>query len=146
MLRGNFPAKVDTQARLKIPSAHRRIIEEHYGCDLFVTSTDGKHVLVYPMAEWEQIEARLLEPPKMTPAKMKFLRNTGYFGQAATMDRQGRVVVPQLLREAAGIDGDVVVIGFLNHLQVWNRDRFAELLQAEPYTQEDAFALGELGI
>ncbi|HOM99341.1 MAG TPA: division/cell wall cluster transcriptional repressor MraZ [Acidobacteriota bacterium] len=147
-MRGNTPAKVDAQGRLKIPTGHRRILEEEYGpqVELFVTSVDGENVLVYPLAEWEKIEAKLLEPPKMRPAKQRFLRNTSYFGQLTSMDAQGRVLIPQHLRERASIDGEVVVIGQLNHLEVWNHEKFLQEMEAHPFTSADAEALAELGI
>ncbi|HLV00705.1 MAG TPA: division/cell wall cluster transcriptional repressor MraZ [Acidobacteriota bacterium] len=146
VFRGNFPAKVDAQGRLKIPTAHRKILEDAYGSDLFVTSVTGQNALIYPLSEWEQIEAKLLEPPKMRPAKVKFLRNTAYFGQVSSIDKQGRVLIQPHLREAASIDGDVAVIGYLNYLEVWNQTRFLELLESDPYTDEDASALADLGI
>ncbi|MEE2839764.1 MAG: division/cell wall cluster transcriptional repressor MraZ [Acidobacteriota bacterium] len=146
MLRGNFTAKLDSQGRVKIPTAHRKLIQEEYGFDLYVTSITGENLLIYPMREWEEIEARLLEPPKMLPEKVKFLRHTNYYGQVASMDKQGRVSIPAHLREAAGIRGEVAVMGYLTYLQVWNRERFEELLKTDPYTDKDAAALADLGI
>ena len=105
MLRGNFTAKLDSQGRVKIPTAHRKLIQEEYGFDLYVTSITGENLLIYPMREWEEIEARLLEPPKMLPEKVKFLRHTNYYGQVTSMDKQGRVSIPNHLRQAAGIAG-----------------------------------------
>ena len=146
MLRGNFSAKLDAQGRVKIPTAHRKLIQEVYGFDLYVTSVTGENLLIYPMREWEEIEARLLEPPKMLPEKVKFLRHANYYGQVASMDKQGRVSISAHLRETAQIEGEVAVMGYLTYLQVWNRDRFEELLKSDPYTDKDAAALADLGI
>jgi MraZ protein len=131
---------------VKIPTAHRKLIQDEYGFDLYVTSITGENLLIYPMREWEEIEARLLEPPKMLPEKVKFLRHTNYYGQVTSMDKQGRVSIPAHLRQAAGIDGAVAVMGYLTYLQVWNRERFEELLKTDPYTDKDAAALADLGI
>ena len=146
MLRGNFSTKLDAQGRVKIPTAHRKLIQEEYGFDLYVTSVTGENLLIYPMREWEEIEARLLEPPKMLPEKVKFLRHANYYGQVASMDKQGRVSIAAHLREATQIEGEVAVMGYLTYLQVWNRDRFEELLKSDPYTDKDAAALADLGI
>ena len=146
MLRGNFTTKLDAQGRVKIPTAHRALIQEEYGVDLYVTSVTGENLLVYPMREWEEIEAKLLEPPKMLPEKVKFLRHTNYYGQVASMDKQGRVSIPAHLREVAEIDREVAVMGYLTYLQVWNRGRFEALLKSDPYTDKDAAALADLGI
>ena len=146
MFRGNFPARIDAQGRIKVPTAHRKLIGEKYGPELYVTSITGQNVLIYPMSEWEEIESKLLEPPKLLPEKVKFLRNTNYYGQVSKMDRQGRVVVQGHLREAAQIEGEVAVMGYLTYLQVWNSERFGEILQSEPYTDRDATVLAELGL
>lgn len=146
MFRGNFPTKIDAQGRIKIPVAHRRIFEEKYGTELYVTSTNGEHVLIYPLSEWEQIESKLLEPPKMLPEKVKFLRNTSYYGQMVSMDRQGRVLIPPHLRERAEISNSVAVMGSLTYLELWNRKRIENRLEKDEYTREDAIALAELGI
>ena len=146
MLRGNFPAKIDGQGRIKVPTAHRKLIADRYGRDLYVTSVSGKNVLIYPLSEWEEIESKLLEPPKFLPEKVKFLRHTNYYGQVSTLDRQGRVLIQPLLREVAQIDAEVAVMGYLNYLQVWNFERFQRLLQTDPYTDKDAAALADLGI
>lgn len=146
VLRGTSPAKVDAQGRLKIPTLHRKVLEEEYGPELFVTSITGESALIYPLSEWEKIEAKLMEAPKLRPEKMKFMRNTSYFGQVARIDKQGRVVIQPHLREVASIDGDVAVIGYLRHLEVWNHTQFVQQLESDPYTREDAIALAELGI
>jgi transcriptional regulator MraZ len=146
MLRGNLPARIDEKGRIKIPAGFRKFIEEKYGQNLYVTSLDGKHVLIYPLSEWEEIEAKLLAPPKMKPEKVKFLRNTNFYGQVTEMDKQGRVLIQPHLRDAAAMSGDVAVMGNLNHLAVWNNERFARLLEENPYTDRDAEILSDLGI
>ncbi len=147
MFRGNLPAKIDAQGRIKIPSAHRKTLDMNYGEQVYVTSVTGQNVLVYPMHEWEDMEARLLEPPKLLPGKLKFLRNTSYYGQVAKVDRQSRILVPARLREAAGVNArEVDVMGQLNYLEIWNRERFQEVLEKDPYTEVDALALAEIGI
>jgi MraZ protein len=147
MFRGNFPAKIDAQGRIKIPTAHRKILETAYGPELFVTSITGQNILVYPMHEWEKIESRMMEPPKMLPEKVKFLRNANYYGQLATMDKQGRISIQPHLREQAKVDGEeVAVMGQMDVLTVWNKKRFEEILQSDPYTDVDAKILADLGI
>jgi DNA-binding transcriptional regulator/RsmH inhibitor MraZ len=69
-----------------------------------------------------------------------------YYGQAASIDTQGRVLVPGRLRDAAGMSGEVDVFGQYDYLDVWNHERFIAKLQREPYTDDDARALAEFGI
>lgn len=139
--RGNFPAKVDSQGRLKIPTAHLAVFNEHYGAELFVTSYNGDHIILYPKKEWEQIEAQLLEKQN-SKVKRKFLKYTGYWGQEAALDKQGRVLLHPHLRSAAGIDGEVAVIGNLTHLAIWNNESLQQSIESEPFTEEELEQLG----
>lgn len=146
MFRGSAPAKIDEKGRLKVPTDFRRDLEERYGPDLFVTSILGDSALIYPLAVWEEIETRLKEMPSTDRTKTRFLERVSYYGQEARLDQQGRLLIPQLLRENAGMSGDVVVSAHLDHLVVWNHERFAARLEEQPFTDEDFRALAERGI
>ena len=69
-----------------------------------------------------------------------------YYGQTSEIDAQGRVVIHQRLRESAGMAGEVDVFGLVDHLDVWNHERFVSKMQRDPYTDDDARALSEFGI
>jgi MraZ protein len=147
MLRGNHPARIDDKGRLKVPNGFRTVVESQYGPELFVTSVTGEYVRVYPMAVWLEIERRLLEVPSTHPSKLRFLERVNFFGQAASLDKQGRVVLPQLLRENAAMTGEVSVLGQQNHLAVWNQKRLMErLFKKDPFTEEDGRVLSGFGI
>jgi MraZ protein len=146
MLRGNYTARIDSKGRLKVPTAFRRHIQEKHGAEVYVTSLTGESVRIYPLAEWETIEQRLALLPSMDPARRKFLDRTNYFGQQAEIDAQGRVHLHPLLRKAAGVYGDVAVLGYLTYLEVWELERFQQRLLADPYTEEDEAAIARLGI
>ncbi len=146
MLRGNYPATVDLKGRLKIPTAFKTVLEENYGPDYYVTSLDGQSVRVYPFPVWRDIEDKLAALPSMNKAKKKFLDRTNYWGQQVRMDGQGRVLIPSQLRESAAMRGEVAVLGYLNYLDVWNKERYQEHLEREPLTDEDLSSLGDLGI
>jgi MraZ protein len=147
MLRGNHPARIDDKGRLKIPNGFRTLIEAQYGAELFVTSVTGEYVRVYPMAVWLEVERKLAQVPSTNPSKLRFLDRVNFFGQVASMDAQGRVVLPQMLRESAAMAGEVSVLGLQNQLAVWNQKRLHErLFKKEPFTEEDGRALSELGI
>jgi MraZ protein len=148
MFRGSSPAKIDDKGRLKIPTDFRRVLEERFGqeLDLFVTSLKGDSALLYPLPAWEEIEQRLSGVPSTDRAKVKYLARVNYYGQQVRVDVQGRILIPQILRESAGMAGDVVVTGELDHLVVWNHERFLRLMEEEPLTDEDFRALTQYGI
>jgi MraZ protein len=146
MLRGNYPATVDGKGRLKIPTAFKTYLDENYGPDFYVTSLSGEFVRVYPFPVWRQIEEKLAALPSMNKSKKRFLDRTNYWGQAAHMDGQGRVLIPSLLRDSAAMRGEVAVLGYLNYLDVWNMERYREHLEREPLTDQDLEGLSNLGI
>lgn len=145
MLRGRYSARVDEKARLKIPAAFLEALKE-YGNQFYITSTTGDSALIYPMRVWVEIEEKLSKISSHNRAKKKFLTRANYFGQVVEMDGQGRVLLPQVLREAAQMKGEVDVLGHLNYLEVWNHAKFLETLKSTPFTEEDAKALEDLGI
>jgi MraZ protein len=146
LLRGNHPARIDDKGRLKVPNGFRTHIDAQYGPELFVTSVTGDYVRVYPMAVWQEIERKLAAVPPSHPARQRFLDRVNTFGQDAAMDKQGRVLIPQLLRELAGMSGEVSVLGLQNHLAVWNQKRLLERFKKEPFTDDDGRVLAEYGI
>jgi MraZ protein len=145
MFRGNHPARVDEKGRLKIPAEFKREVDERYGAQFFITSLDGQRAEIWPMPEWQKREDKIQAMPSVS-AKKKWLDLTSYYGQVAEMDGQGRVLIPQVLRESAKTVGDVVVFGKLDHLEVANHDIFRAKLDAEPMTAEDEAALAALGL
>ncbi len=146
MFRGNHAARIDDKGRLKIPTAFRALLEKEHGTELFVTSVTGESVQIYPMPIWLAHEEKLAKIPSSHPARRRYFDRVNYFGQAAEIDTQGRVVIHPRLRDAAGMSGEVDVFGQYDTLEVWNHERFLAKLQREPYSDDDARALAEFGI
>jgi MraZ protein len=146
MFRGNHPTRVDEKGRLKIPAEFKRVIDEKYGVQFYITSLDGKVAQVYPFEEWERIEQKLAGLSSFNPTKKKFLDRTNYYGQQVEIDGQGRLLLPQLLRESGQIKGEVAVLGNLTYLVVRNLELFKKEIETEKFTPEDEKTLDELGI
>jgi MraZ protein len=146
MFRGSAPASVDDKGRLKIPTDFRRLLEERWGGDVFITSLSGDQAQVFPLAVWEEREQKLLALPSTDRSRERYLERVNYFGAQVKLDPQGRVLIPQLLRERAGMSGEVVVQGRLDHLVVWNHERFSSRMESDPLTDGDLDRLAEKGI
>ena len=145
MFRGNNPARVDEKGRLKVPADFKRLIDEKYSAEFYITSRDGRVAEIYPVEEWRKIEEKLAKLSNFNPSKKKFLNKVNYYGQMVEMDAQGRLLMPQILRETAGIRGDVAVYGNLTYLEVRNLEVSKQLAE-EQFTTEDEKTLDELGI
>jgi MraZ protein len=146
MFRGNHPTRVDEKGRLKVPAEFKRVIDEKYAQKFYITSQDGVVAQVYPFEEWERIEQRLASLSTFNPTKKRFLTRTNYYGQVVEMDGQGRLLIPQILREAAQIRGEVAVLGNLTYLEVRNMEALDKEIKDQAFSDEDIKTLDDLGI
>jgi MraZ protein len=147
MLRGNCPARIDDKGRLKVPEAFKKVLEERYSSpDFWVTSLEGNFARIYPLEEWVKVEEKLSRGGTFNSSRGKLLNRLNYYGQVVSWDKQGRILIPSILREKAEIKGDVAVLGQLDWLAVWNNDKFLAEVINNPMTDEDGKVLDELGI
>jgi MraZ protein len=146
MFRGNHPTRVDEKGRLKLPAEFKRLVDEQYGTQFYITSKDGRRAEIHPLAEWQKIEEKLAQIPSLNPAKKKFLDRVNYYGQMSEIDAQGRVLLPQILRETAKLGGEVVVFGVQTYLEVANHDEFKQQMDNDPLTTDDSQILANFGL
>ncbi len=143
---GNAPATIDDKGRLKLPQAFRGLLEPKYGRELFVTSITGDHVRVYPMPVWTEILQRLAVGTTVDPSKSRFLERVNYYGAAAELDPQGRILIPFRLRQSAAMTGEVDVLGQITFLEVWNHDRLESKINREGFGDDELRRVAEFGI
>src|SRR5258708_10277222 len=146
MFRGNHPTRMDEKGRLKVPAEFKRVIDEKYGLKFYITSLDGKVAQLYPFEEWERIEQKLASLSTFNPTKKKFLSRVNFYGQEVEMDGQGRLLIPQLLRQSADIKGEGAVMGNLTYLEVRNIEKLQTEMVERQFTPEGEETLNTLGI
>ncbi len=137
MLRGNFPATVDSKGRIKVPNTFRKYIEDKYGRDCFVTSPTGEFVRVYPLSVWEEREKLMAEPQDKDPVIAHALNLVNYYGQVTAIDQQGRLLIHPLVRQRTALNGTVAVLGKRTHLDIWNREKFETIYEGRQLTDEE---------
>ena len=136
MFRGNHQSRVDDKFRLKLPSDFKRRVDELYGPKFYITSLDGKRAQLYPIKEWEAIESKIVQLEPTDPDREDFLNVTSYYGQEVEMDSQGRLLLPQVIRQKAKLAGDVNVLGMQTILEVTNLEMFeAERMGANGFVE-----------
>jgi MraZ protein len=136
MFRGSHEAKIDDKGRLKVPSAFKALMDAANVTQFFVTSTNGKWAEIWPLPEWEKVEQRLAKVSALDDAAEEFLNLVNYYGQQVEMDNQGRLLLPQILRNKAALDGEVTVMGKTKFLAVHNREAFEKALPPEGMSAE----------
>jgi len=127
MFRGQFQHSIDQKSRLVMPVKFRDILGDVF----YITRAKEKCLLVYTREEWEQIEKTASELPMTDPDVKRYLRM--FIGSVAEAepDGQGRVLIPQNLRDHAGLVKDVVSVGMANHVEIWNKAEWDEQLRYE---------------
>jgi MraZ protein len=142
VFRGNHPAKVDSKGRLKLPSGFKELLDEAGIAQFYITSTDGKKAEVWPLPEWEKQETLLAESSTMDDAVEKYLNLTSYYGQQVEMDKEGRLLLPQILRGKASLnDAEVAILGKLHYLEVHNLQVIEQSVSTNALTTEDRQSL-----
>jgi MraZ protein len=146
-MRGNKLAKMDDRGRLKIPRDFLKELREAYGPAVYVTSITGQSAWVYPLPVWEAIESRLRDLPSTFKGRQKYLSRTSYFGNEASIDAQGRLLIHPLLRTSAGLEGELSVLGQGDYLEVWSMSALERRIDSQgDLTEEEYDALAEAGI
>ena len=144
MLRGNSEARIDDKGRLKVPAPFKRVFDEEFAQSKFyVTSMDGKAARVYPLEEWIKVEEKFNS--SFDPLMSDIIFKVNYWGGEADMDTQGRLLIPQVLRDNAGIKGDVAVMGMRTYLEVCTSERAKQRAERE-LTPAELEKLGQKGI
>lgn len=120
MFIGEYQHVVDSKGRLFIPARFR----DGLGDRFVITKGLDRCLFVYPLQEWEQLEAKLKKLPFARADARAFVRL--FFSGAAELepDKQGRIVVPLGLRQYAGLEKEVVVLGVSSRVEVWSREEW----------------------
>ena len=152
MFRGAQTGNVDAKGRMKLPSAVQRKLKEAYESgEFFITSLDGETVKVFPIQEWERLEARLAEKSTESNQAMdgsiknKILFQANRFGSEETLDNQGRLLVPAALRDTAGMRGEVKLQWQANHIMVVSAERYGAMTVENKLTAEELGHAANLG-
>ncbi len=145
MLRGNAETKIDEKGRLKLPADFKKVFDlEFPETKFYITSMDGKTARIYPMEEWLKVEEKLGKGSfNSITSELKFKVN--YFGGEAEIDSQNRLLIPQVLREKAGIKGEVSVMGMMNFLEVCTSQFATERAERE-FTAAQLEAINQMEI
>lgn len=152
LFRGLQTGRVDDKGRLKLPALVRQRLEEIYrDSSIYITSLDGESVKAFPLREWEAVEAKLSEKsPEGNESdgeiKQKILFQTNKYGAEESLDSQGRILVPAVLREAAGMRGEVKILWQSNHMLVLNAQKFDEVDEANRLGTDEKRYAANLGV
>ncbi|MCW8922625.1 MAG: division/cell wall cluster transcriptional repressor MraZ [Gammaproteobacteria bacterium] len=120
--RGINNVALDTKGRMAVPSRYRERVLEACGGRLVVTVDPDSCLLVYPLPEWETIESKLIKLPSLNRQARSIQRLLIGHATECEMDGQGRILLPALLREYAGLGKKIVMIGQGKKFEIWDEE------------------------
>jgi transcriptional regulator MraZ len=145
MFRGQYKYSVDSKGRISIPAKLRRHVAPDANDTFVMTRGTAECIDVYPLDQWQLIEEKLSKLNPFNPDDAKFIRMISQYASEDNMDSQSRILIPQSLIEYAKIDKEVIILGALNKIEVWNPKIYEEYLNqiGETYEQIAAKVMSE---
>jgi MraZ protein len=143
MLLGEYKHSVDEKGRLAIPVKFRDVLK----AGAIITRGLDKSLFIFSLTEWDTLAKKLIALPLAQGNSRAFARLMLAGAADVKLDQQGRLLVPDYLRDYAGIGKQAVVAGLYNRIEVWNAETWQEYkTKTESASDEIAEKLGELGI
>jgi len=126
MFRGANKLTLDAKGRMVMPTRYRERLQELCGGKLVVTVDKDQCLLIYPLADWEEIERKLMRLPTLNPLARRLQRLMVGHATDLELDGHGRVLLPPKLREFAFLTRDAVLIGQGSRFELWDEARWNE--------------------
>jgi len=118
---GSHLNQMDEKGRVTLPAAFRKNSD---GASFVLIQVHPDALTLYPIETWEDVEKRMREHLRRAPQRrLEFLALTAN-AQEVTPDKQGRILIPERLRTSTGLEGEALLIGALDKIEIWSPDRF----------------------
>lgn len=126
---GKYYYSLDPKGRIIIPAPFREIISSNYNPKLYIVNAAfDKCLHIYPQEEWNRLEEKVRLLPKMQEEVRFFMRRVIASAQEVDIDKQGRVLIPAAHREDAGLGSDIVIVGQIEKIELWDRKQWDEVV------------------
>ncbi|MBI4988511.1 MAG: division/cell wall cluster transcriptional repressor MraZ [Rhodocyclales bacterium] len=136
MFQGAAALNLDAKGRLAVPSRHRESLAAAASGTLVLTAHPHRCLLMYPLPAWEPIRDKVLQAPSLEQQSALLKRLLVGFAREETLDAVGRVLIAPELRQYAGLEKEVWLVGQGNHFELWSDEGWKK-------QQEAIFALGD---
>lgn len=126
MFRGAAALNLDAKGRLSVPSKHRDALQAQSGGRLVMTAHPHRCLLLYPQPAWVPIEEKINSLPSFDPVASAWKRLLLGHAEEFELDGSGRLLVPPVLRELAGLEKEVMLVGQGNYFELWSKDGWSK--------------------
>ena len=124
MFSGSFQQAIDSKNRIVIPAKFRQFIEDERDRRGFIITSYGvereKYLMLYTPSVWKEVIGRAKDVSSRSENATEMLRFISANAEYSSIDKQGRLVIPQKLLEIASLKRDVMIVGIVNRIEVWN--------------------------
>ncbi|MDQ6989637.1 MAG: division/cell wall cluster transcriptional repressor MraZ [Mariprofundaceae bacterium] len=122
MFQGEYTNNMDDKGRINIPAAYREVLQNRYNEQTFIVARDAQSpcLRAYPLQEWKRLLAKLGTRPSGDRVVLAFKRAVVSSAQAYAPDKQGRVLIPQSLRNHAGLQKHTLFAGSADTFEIWD--------------------------
>jgi MraZ protein len=126
VFRGVNGINIDTKGRIVMPTRHRERLLESGNCVVLTIDTEEKCLLLYPLSAWEEIENQLAQLPSFNPTARRIQRLLIGHATEVELDSHGRILLPPLLREYAGLSKHAMLVGQGKKFEIWDEMHWQE--------------------
>ena len=117
---GEFSYSLDSKGRLNIPAKFRNVLSKKNKNSFVITKGMDPCIWIYPVIVWQNIEDELKKLSSLSRVNRSFVRSTVRYTSAVKYDKQGRIAISQNLIDYAKLKKEVLIIGMVNKIEVWN--------------------------
>ena len=136
---GEYSYTIDSKGRLNIPSRFRKSLSKNDANTFVITKGLDPCIWVYPLTEWLKIENNLRNLSSVKNINRTFVRHTTRYASSSTYDKQGRVLLTPSLVDYASIDKEVLIIGAIGKIEIWNPEKLQEVDKQNMKIEQDAY-------
>lgn len=142
---GEYNVSIDSKGRVSVPASFRDELHQLYSSESLVVTRYKNGLVAYPPSSWEEICSKVLAMDA-GPKREATLRSRIAPAKECKFNAQGRIQIPQSLREHAGLDKDAVVIGMFEKIEIWSQSAHSQIVaESEALLDADAQGLADLG-
>ncbi|GDY26529.1 transcriptional regulator MraZ [Agarivorans sp. Toyoura001] len=121
-----------------MPTRYREwLMDECHGQMVCTIDINHRCLLLYPLAEWEEIERKLKRLSSMNPAERRLQRLLLGYADDCEMDKNGRLLIPPPLRQHASLEKKIMLVGQLNKFELWSDEQWQQQIAADIALEED---------
>lgn len=134
--KGRYSYSVDNKGRIALPAKLRKNVSPSANDTLIITRGFEQCLFVYPQDEWQKVEEAVRGLSPSNPQHRFFVRTLLQWATDVQLDGQARITIPQDLLKFAGIENEVLILGVMERVEIWNPKIYEQYMNNQPATYE----------